>query len=85
MWRPIGTSPLSAEHDALRMKSKRASRGQGLYLKSNPKKGVGAVQTTVQDALTGVVLQSRYTPYGESAGDLLLLVVMKLARVDLLS
>jgi hypothetical protein len=33
-----GASPLSAEHDALRMKSKSASRGLGLSLKSNPKK-----------------------------------------------
>jgi hypothetical protein len=66
------------------MRSKSASRGLGLSLKSSPKKGVGPVQTTVQDALTGIVL-SRYTPDGESAGDSLLLAVMKLAHVELLS
>jgi hypothetical protein len=33
-----GASPLSADHDAFRMKSKSASRGPGLSLKSNPKK-----------------------------------------------
>jgi hypothetical protein len=67
------------------MKSKSASRGLGLSLKSSPKKGVGPVQTTVQDALTGIVLSSRYTSDGESAGDSLLLADMKLARVELLS
>jgi hypothetical protein len=48
---------------------------------------MGPVQTAVQDALTGIVLSSRYryTPDGESAGDSLLLAVMKLVRVELLS
>jgi hypothetical protein len=67
------------------MNSKSASRGLGLSQKSNPKRGVGPVQTTVQDALTCIVPSSRYTPYGESAGDSPLLAVMKLVRVGLLS
>jgi hypothetical protein len=82
---PRGASPLSAERDAPLMKSKSASRGLGLSPKSSPKNGVGPVQTTVQDALIGIVLSSRNTPDGESAGDSLLLAVMKLARVELLS
>jgi hypothetical protein len=67
------------------MKSKSASRGLGLSLKSKPKKGVGPVQTTVHDSLTGIVLSSRYAPCGESAGDSLMLAIMKLARVEMLS
>jgi hypothetical protein len=67
------------------MKSKSTSRGLDLCLKSSRKKGMGPDQTAVQDALTGIVLSSRYTPDGESAGDSLLLAVMKLVRVELLS
>jgi hypothetical protein len=80
-----GASPLSADDDALRMKSKSAARSLGLSLESNPKKGVGPVRTTVHDSLTGIVLSSRYAPCGESAGDSLLLAVMKLACVEMLS
>jgi hypothetical protein len=80
-----GASPLSADDDALRVKSKSAARSLGMSLKRNPKRGVGPVQTTVHDSLTGIVLSSRYAPCGESAGDSLLLAVMKLARVEMLS
>jgi hypothetical protein len=57
----------------------------GLVFEEQPQEGVGPVQTTVQDTLTGIVLSSRYTPYGESAGNSLLIAVMKLARVELFS
>jgi hypothetical protein len=77
-----GASPLSADDDALRMNSKSASRDLGLSLTSDPKKGVGPVQTTVHDSLTCIVLSSRCALCGESADDSLLLAIMKLARVE---
>jgi hypothetical protein len=80
-----GASPLSADDDALRMNSKSASRDLGLSLTSDPKKGVGPVQTTVHDSLTCIVLSSRCALCGESAGDSLLLAIMKLVRVEVLS
>jgi hypothetical protein len=80
-----GASPLSADDDALRMKSKSAACSLGFPLKRNPKKGVGPVQTIVHDSLTGIVWSSSFAPWGESAGDSLLLAVMKLARVEMLS
>jgi hypothetical protein len=76
---------LSTDHDALHMKSKRASRGLGLSLQSNAKKGGCPVQTTVYDSQTGIVLSSRYAPCGESVGDTLLLAVLKLVSVEMVS
>jgi hypothetical protein len=79
------TSPLSADDDALRIKSKCPARGLGLSLESLPNKQVSPVQISVDDSATGIALSWRVVPCVETAGDSLLLAVMELAFVEMMS
>jgi hypothetical protein len=76
------TSPLSADDDALRIKSKSPARGLGLSLESLPNKQVSPVQTSVDDSLTGIALSWRVVPCGETAGDSLRGYEARLRRDD---